>query len=281
MKKNILTQIYIESTNEFSSIKMYQEKEETVYYRDKYKQKYIMIDLDGIQKYQSISPATIAKIVHLASYCDYNNRLMLTKQTCMHKNNLQTVLNISERKYRDVNKELTTSNILRYSSTGEIFLANDLFYRGKRVCNKLKINIDALRSAYFNTTPRSQKYLGRVILLAPYINKTHNVICWNTEEVDENLIRPLTMTEICELLKFSFRDGDFRIMINGLTMLMFEYKGENQPVCFIDNQSKRNKKMLRINPNIISAGHIFQQDADQLIVSDHFPKQFSDDCVSI
>lgn len=257
MKKKVKTQTYLETENESLSVKLYQEKEETVYYRDKYKQKYIMVDLDNIQNYQSVSPATMARIAHLASYCDYNNRLMLTKQSCMHKNNLQTILNISLRTYREVSKELTTLNVLRFLPTGEIFIADDLFYRGKRNCNKLKINIDALRSAYFNATPRSQKYLGRIIALAPYINKTHNIVCWNTEETDEELIHPLSFTEICEILKFSLRHGDFRVMIDGLTTLMFEYKGETHPVCVLDNKVNGKRKMLKINPLIISAGNVF------------------------
>ena len=258
MKKKILTQTYIESTNELSCIKMYQEKEETVYYRDKYKKKYIMIDLDKMEQYQSISHATMAKVAYLASYCDYNNRLMLTERTCMRKSNLSTVLNISKRSCCEIKHELIDLNMLQISSTGEMFLSDDLFYRGKRDCNKMKVNVEALRSTYLNSTPRSMKNLGRIIFLAPYINKTHNVICNNPNETDYNFLHHLTIKEICEILKYNYDGNNSGRLISDFLALMFEYKGETQPVCFIDYSHKKgNQKMISINPNFISAGQIF------------------------
>lgn len=258
MKKKILTQTYIESTSKFSCIKMYQEKEELVYFRDKYRQKYIMVDLDKIEKYQSISHATMAKIAYLASYCDYNNRLMLTERTCMRKSNLATVLNISKRSCCEFKHELIDLDMLQISSTGEMFLSDDIFYRGKRECNKMKINVETLRSVYLNSTPRSMKNLGRIIFLAPCINKTHNVICNNPNETDYDFIHPLTIKEICEIINYNYDGSNSGRLISGFSTLMFEYKGEVQPACFIDYSHMRgSQKMIVVNPNLISAGQIF------------------------
>lgn len=249
----------MEAVDDVSSVKVYQKKEETIHYRDKYKQKYIMINLDEIQKYQSISYATMARIAYLASFCDYNNRLMLTERTCMRKNNLSTVLNLSERAERVFKRELLDLNILRISSTGEMFLSDDLFYRGKRRCNKARINVESLRSVYLNATQRSHKYLGIIMFLALYINKTHNIICHNTEEVDCDLISPLTMKEICEITNYAAGEGHSGRLTSIISALMFEYKGEIQPVCFIDyvSTNKGSQKMIKINPNLISAGYHF------------------------
>lgn len=256
MQKKVITQTYVESVDTTALVKVYHKKEEIIHYRDKYKQKYIMIDLDKMQKYQSISYATMARIAYLASFCDYNNRLMLTERTCMRKNNLSTVLNLSERAERVFKRELLDLNILRISSTGEMFLSDDLFYRGKRKCNKARINVESLRSAYLNVTQRSHKYLGIIIFLAFYINKTHNIICWNTKEVDVDLISPFTIKEICEITKYATCGGHSGRLTSIISTLMFEYKGEIQPVCFIDyiSTSKGSQKMIKINPNLISTG---------------------------
>lgn len=185
--------------------------------------KKIPVDLD---------PATLARLTLLSTYIDYKNRLMINKHTIMKKSDLPRILNISERAARDFVSEVKNKYLI--FRDGEMYLSKE-YYRGEsdkyKRDAKQKLFIQTTQDLYYKLKPREHRYFGYVIRIIPFVNREFNILCHNPDEVVFDQIKPLSIGEICDLLKYENTHSDR--LLDGLTKCIFRADDQDQSLCAI------------------------------------------------
>lgn len=202
-----------------------------------------------------LDPATLARLTLLSTYLDYKNRLMLNEQIPMRKTDLPRILNLSERAAKGFvaavqGKFLTVRD-------GDLYLSKE-YYKGEsekyKKDQKQKLFIDTTRQLYYKLKPREHRYFGYVIKIIPHINKEFNILCKNPDETVFDRIEPLSIGEICDIVKYDAHHSNE--LLDGLTKCMFNSDGESQSLCAIV-QSVGNGVVgygMFVNPRIIYNG---------------------------
>lgn len=185
--------------------------------------KKIPVDLD---------PATLARLTLLSTYIDYKNRLMINKHTIMKKSDLPRILNISERAARDFVSEVKNKYLI--FRDGEMYLSKE-YYRGEsdkyKRDAKQKLFIQTTQDLYYKLKPREHRYFGYVIRIIPFVNREFNILCHNPDEVVFDQIKPLSIGEICDLLKYENTHSNR--LLDGLTKCIFRADDQDQSLCAI------------------------------------------------
>ncbi|MGL5767042.1 MAG: hypothetical protein ACRCX8_15515 [Sarcina sp.] len=161
----------------------------------------------------NISRASIARLMYLATFIDYNNREenLLVKRACKNtltpitKLDLKSMCRVSDKSFTNFMSEMKEVGIL-YEVEGKFYLSNDYFAKGKsdfKNTEYTRIFIDTTRTIYENCKVSQHKYLSYVFKLIPYLHYELNILCENPEEENFFKIRKLSFQRICELLNIS------------------------------------------------------------------------------
>ena len=192
--------------------------------------KYILLRVKKLPT--NLDPATLARLTLLSTYIDYKNRLMINKHTVMEKSDLPRILNISERAARDFVSEVKNKYLI--FRDGEMFLSKE-YYRGEsdkyKRDAKQKLFIQTTQDLYYKLKPREHKYFGYVIRIVPFINREFNILCHNPDETVFDQIKPLSIGEVCDILKYENSHSDR--LLDGLTRCIFVADDQDQSLCAI------------------------------------------------
>lgn len=155
----------------------------------------------------------IFRFIHLCTYMNYDNILVfgnskdneIKKAT---KKDLKEILNLSKPQFYE-----TINNFI---DKGLIEITDDGIIVDRKVCIRGSIskdvNIqeglvrmfdDAIQELYKNSSPKEHKKIGLLIKLLPYVNKETNIICSNPEEVNVELVKPLSQKEMLGILNIT------------------------------------------------------------------------------
>lgn len=153
---------------------------------------------------------TIARLVYLATFIDYNNREenVLIKHgqhqkiEYLTRKDLGYLLNLTDTPLRDFLKEAEANNLI-YHVNKKYYLSTEYFSKGECHFNKneyARIFIDTTRLLYQNSKPTQHRQLAYIYQLIPYLHYDSNVLCKNPEETNIKLLQRLTLKEICKIL---------------------------------------------------------------------------------
>ena len=220
--------------------------------------KFVLLRIQKIPT--NISAATLGRLTMLATFINYNNKLMLTEQTALRKKDFPKILNLSERATKAFIAEIKGKYLIEKSDG--LYL-NKIYYRGEnkkfKRDAKTKLFIKTIQSLYYHMKPSKHKFFGMIIQLVPYINTEYNILCSNPDEKNIDNIKSLKITEICGLLNYDkSQTGKF---IDHITELMFESDDYEQSLCSITqfNNSGKNNYRIFINPRIIYNGSDYKK----------------------
>lgn len=203
----------------------------------------------------NLDPATLARLTLLSTYLDYQNRLMLTSNIPMRKTDLPRILNLSERAAKGFIAEIKEKYLI--VRDGDLYLSKE-YYRGQdkkyKKDSKQKLYIESTRRLYYALKPREHRYFGYIVRIIPYINREFNILCKNPDETVFDRIEPLSIGEICDLVKYDSHHSNE--LLEGLTKCMFLYDGENQSLCAIVKSSGNGVVGygMFVNPRILYNG---------------------------
>lgn len=142
------------------------------------------------------------------------------------------ILNISERAARDFVSEVKNKYLI--FRDGEMFLSKE-YYRGEsdkyKRDAKQKLFIQTTQDLYYKLKPREHKYFGYVIRIVPFINREFNILCHNPDETVFDQIKPLSIGEVCDILKYENSHSDR--LLDGLTRCIFRADDQDQSLCAI------------------------------------------------
>lgn len=214
----------------------------------------------------NLKPATVSRIIYLATFIDYNNREenVLVKHSrnnkieYLTKKDIQSLLKLKERAYYDFMKEVKEKGLL--------FEANDKVYLNPNYVNKgentyknneyTRVFIDITRNLYENSTSRQHKHLSYVYQLLPFLHYETNILCKNPDEEDRNKLKKLCFTDICRLLNLS----DDSHAVNKLKKDLFKFyiTKNDKRYYFLSHitikHGEKQESYYVINPNVIWKG---------------------------
>ncbi len=207
------------------------------------------------QGFDSLAPATAAKLVYLISFLGYDSRLMLTQRTPMKRTDLASVLSISPATVTRFLDEVVPVYIT-VNDDKTLSVNDTLFFRGYLTDNRRgipyqKFYIAGVRKLYRMTPTNQHKQLGYVYQMLPYINREYNILCKNPDEAKLDDIVCLTEDEFCGKIGYSGAN---------VHRLMKLYKGirfevGNHMELFLSQANG----MFFVNPNILYIGSSFER----------------------
>ena len=215
--------------------------------------------------FSDLTPQTVAKLVMLCTYLNYNGRFQRSEKTTIKKNDLQKILAISKQAVYDFWREVKGRYIIERD--GNLYISDKAnIFRGKlpktqepEVTHYQKAYINAIRKLYNVTSIRKHKQLGYVFKLLPYINLEYNIFCKDPfiKEIDD--IMPLSVIDLCNLIGYNVSQS--ARLLKELQVLTFEHNHRTEfLISYVDNGTNSpQSKMLFVNPHILYNGSNFQK----------------------
>lgn len=208
------------------------------------------------ERFPTLSQSDMARLMFIGTYTGYvTGRLEFDNGRKINKKDLEKLVNMSERKFRDFYKKLIAENIIREESDG-IYMNPSVFYRGRLADSEYDLR-NYQQTRLFRKTVRElyQKYnngrtikqLAIVYAVLPFLNFKYNVVCYNPTESNEDNVKPMPLHVLAELLgykdKTKFKQALERIKLDG------------EPVfCLVPNPHDRRQRRIIVNPRVVFAG---------------------------
>ena len=167
---------------------------------------------------KGFNSALAFRFAYMCTFSDYNGKLFYgrkykgTYTDRMTLEDIVEVLGFSNNKARDCRDKLIELKAIlidddglpvinpKYNGRGNTTLGKD----GKKDC--VRAFDKAIKDLYKNAKTPEHKYIGNVIMLLPYVNVYHNVLCANPEEIDPRNVIVLTIEDICGVFNNSVKN---------------------------------------------------------------------------
>lgn len=198
----------------------------------------------------------LARLVFIGTYISYEKgRLQHDNGRSINKKGLAELVGLKERAYRDFFKRLVAANIIREEVDGTIHINPAVFYRGEitaaqaQSSARTKIYVKTVRDLYTMAagSKRNLKHLATIYEVLPFINFHTNIIAYNPEETDADLIKPMAHDKLAALL--GYQDA------RKLRQTLNASKIDGKPVFLAaENPHDRREKRIVVNPRVVYGG---------------------------
>lgn len=211
-----------------------------------------------IDRYPSLSPQDVARLMFIGTYVAWeSNRLQSDNgKKILKKKDVEQLVGMSTKRFNELYNRYKDEGILIEGENGELYLSPTVVYRG----NVKKLGSSVVDLSYtrvFRKTARDlySKFNGRklgqlaiVYSVIPFLNFESNVVCFNPGETVTELVRPLSIRELSEIL--GYKDpAKFKTALNGI-------KVDGEPMfTFAEDPHNRREKRIIVNPKVIYAGN--------------------------
>lgn len=211
----------------------------------------ILIDEKG-----GFDGALVFRFIYLSTFMDYNNKLRfgasyrLKDRGDMIEKDLKEILGLSKKQVWEFKNKVINLGLLTISKDNTLTINIKYCHKGA-IKNSLKgdsirIFEEGIQQLYRNSLPKEHKRLGMLIKLIPYLNKQHNILCFNVEEEKPLNILPLSIQDICNIVGHAVKnarrlEGELlKITVGGQPLIM--------------KHSKFNSMIYSINPKLFYKG---------------------------
>lgn len=205
----------------------------------------------------SLSKSDIARLIYLATYTSYDTgQLKKGDGTIITSQDIHILLKFTKQRAKTFIDKLVSENVIEIDKDGFIFMNPSLFYKGKLrniikvvpESNYTRLFKNTVRDIFEKAEPREIVHLATIYMTLPYINLYSNIISYNPDEKDHNLIKPMELSELAKKLGYSSRDK--------FTNTLNKLKVDGQPVFnyFTDVKDKR-KRNIVVNPRVVFSGN--------------------------
>lgn len=209
--------------------------------------------------YPDISSATLTRLIFLATYVWYDGKLHKSIAKMMRKEDAEIEMRLPKETFRRFWNEVVDLGILAEDEDGTILMNKKYFQKGRldipnQVMAATRIYIRGVRELYWASTPKSHKKLSILFQIVPFVSREFNVICWNPQETDQTLLKPMSLAELCEAIGYDATNAS-RIgkMLLDPKFTTKDSDKEQSVVRFVTGDCKRYE--IFIHPEIYYAGH--------------------------
>ena len=209
-------------------------------------------------RFESLSPQDIARLMFIGTYVAWEtNRLQSDNgKKILRKKDVKEMVGMSPNRFNELYKRYKAEGILIEGESGELFLNPTVVYRGNvkdlgsRVSDLSHTRIfrKTVRDLYEQFKGRKLGQLALVYSVIPFLNFDSNIVCYNPEEKATDLIKPISVTVLADIL--GYKDASkLKTALNGV-------KIDGEPMfTFAENPRNRREKRTIVNPRIIFAGN--------------------------
>jgi AraC-like DNA-binding protein len=216
------------------------------------------------EAFPNFSQPDLARIMFIGTYTGWDNGVLKHDNgVLITKKTLQELLDMSRNKFADFYKQLIADEVVA-EQDGQIFINPAYFYRGENVkpfakslgLQYTRLFRSTVRELYQQHKGRGLKHLALVYALLPFVNFNYNVICFNPDEKNAELVRPMNIKELAALLGYSdeakFASSVKKVKLGG------------QPVFGVVAINGKSKQII-VNPNVVYAGDGKSLDAIKIL----------------
>lgn len=211
--------------------------------------------------FDELPPATLTRLIVLATFADYNGALMAGREKPMTRADAQKILGLGDTAFKQFIRAVIPRFIVERS--GFLYLTDrSTFLRGKLPkddhAQRWKVYVRAVRNLYNVTNKRQHRFLGYAFELLRFINFEYNVLCHDVEETDLDLIEPMTLHEFCEAIGHDW--NHLNRLLSAYRQLVFTVDGHQERFVSIvsDGIDRRNARVF-VNPHIVYSGSNYHQ----------------------
>lgn len=218
----------------------------------------------SINKHEEIlSSSDLTRLIYMATFVDWKGRLMETEQTPMTKEKLKEKLRLSRNKFADFYKKIIDLYILieyidKEDNTVIYYINSEYFFKGELDDPKVfdnnqrctRLFTKEIQHLYESTTVKSHKTLSVLFRTIPYLNIKYNIVCKNPDELSAELIKPMTMRELADILGYSEK----RIQELRKEFTNIKTTDNKYLIVFTTSNWNINYSKIIINPKVIYGG---------------------------
>lgn len=162
--------------------------------------------------------ALLFRFLYLCTFADYDNYLKFGEfkngvhHKYMEESDFKEVFGLSRRALINLKSTLLECKLIKIFDDGKIMINSNFYSRGKLkdndMLNSSRVFDNGIRELYLKSNAREHKKIGFIVLLLPYLNKYHNILCKRPFEEDIKRINPLTIVDICSILDYDESNKD-------------------------------------------------------------------------
>jgi len=209
------------------------------------------------ERFPTLTKQDTARLMFIGTFIAWETNRLQSDNGKKHyvKKDLEELLEMSTKRFNEFYRRLENENIIHEEETGELFINPSVFYRGELKNHGYKTD-DLEYTRLFKKTVRDlyHQYKGRTLgqlaiiySVIPFLNFDTNIVCFNPEETDEDLIKPMALDKLAALLSY--------VDASSLKRSLNRIKIDDKPVFgFFENPHDRRKQRIVINPRVIFAG---------------------------
>lgn len=236
-------------------------RQEKLKHRRNNKSKFCFVSAE--EQDSTVPPATMARIVFLATFLGYDGILRVNLQKKMKRSDLGDILQLKKSEVYNFWNEVKGKYLFE-NENGFLRMCSEFSCKGKLSYGGRyqQIFVNSVQELYRKTPPRQHKYLGYVFQMLPYINVEYNILCTKPMEKNLDLVDPITIDGFCSAIGYS-KDQRARLM-RVYASITFPVDGKQEQFCaFVTHGADLGRTMIFVNPHILYHG---KQDAQTQIL---------------
>lgn len=208
---------------------------------------------DALLKRTNYDTATAFRFIYLCTFMEYDTGYIQWKNKRINSHYLADIYGVHKNTVTNIKKKLFENELVFEDKDGMLYVNMEYCYRGDINNNKqyrqqcTRIFNNGIQSLYNNANDfRDHKMLGKLLLLLPYVNVWHNVICLNIKEKDWDKLVVPTSAQMDQIMHTSLNNNQKQMK----KLLDIEVNGEPAVLTI----THKNVRMYAINPRIYYGG---------------------------
>lgn len=156
-------------------------------------------------RFPNVDRQFIFRFLYLCSYMNYDNYISDGKRLIKERN-LEELFGLSKRECQTTKMVFLNNDMIEVTDKGYILINPNICKKGDTIVRRnievIRMFQDSIKELYRRALPREHKKLGLLVAILPYINHKYNVLCSNPEEEYIELVRPISMKQLCDIVGF-------------------------------------------------------------------------------
>lgn len=213
----------------------------------------------------------MVRLIVLSTYMGYDGYLRWSAKSKLKQKDIPHALDISERSAKMFMSNLKKNNLITIEDDGGMKINDSIIYRGEIQRPKeynvmtIRIYINSIRALYFYSERKMRSKLVYVFKLIPYMNRTYNIACYNTEETNSKELQIMTFGSFCDLVGYD------RTNITRLKKELLSFKLKSKRIVAFITSEDFEKSSVCISPYVFFRGNNNNAMID--ILNKHFEEQ--------
>lgn len=202
-----------------------------------------------------LSPQDLLRFIYISTYIDFDGVLKRGKRIMTYEI-FKDVMELSDSETSKFYTALKTHEIL-IEEDNKLIISKQYILRGKLPPKDENIRynrcyVKTMKELYAELESSEHKTIGHLFKLIPFIN-SHNILCSNVLEEQKEYMLPLSVLDICELLKRSTDTSNMDKFMNKLYSIRI---GENKMPLIINRYDEEmEKEVIWVNPKLFHSGN--------------------------